>query len=360
MSKQVTHDGCCSGKLEQCTFGRFKRMNYFHGMLLTEEDFVDEQNYIREKLKLHNRLHGAGVIWGLQLFKDVIEISPEKKITKIFIEGGLALDCAGNEIVVCEDYLVPLDEKINELRCAGLLKKEGDESTGPKLYVGIRYCECKSQPAEQYTSECPDDKLRPQFSRVREGFKTELFTADELLCCEKHNGSTDCCSHGCSCCCVECAGLQSCSEDEQVVIIGCIENYDASSDYPSHENAKISPYENCPSMNSYLGGPVWADSRWEAQKQNILRSVYGDAKWIDVSALIGRAMDEAKKWLEDNKLKLGTTYKLGSIPNAAEFVGKALEAQHWAAPDSVIDLVTDQKEKCVLFLFVNPPLSGGA
>jgi hypothetical protein len=41
MSNKVTHEKCNSGK--------FKRMNYFHGMLLTERDFVDEQTYIREK-----------------------------------------------------------------------------------------------------------------------------------------------------------------------------------------------------------------------------------------------------------------------------------------------------------------------
>ena len=40
--------------------GKFKRLRYFHGMLLTEDDFLEEQLYYREKLKLHNRLHGHG------------------------------------------------------------------------------------------------------------------------------------------------------------------------------------------------------------------------------------------------------------------------------------------------------------
>ena len=67
-------NACNSGCFEKCTSGKFKRMNYFHGMLLTEEDFVDEQTYLREKLKLHNRIHGAGVIWGLRLINDCIEV----------------------------------------------------------------------------------------------------------------------------------------------------------------------------------------------------------------------------------------------------------------------------------------------
>src|SRR5262245_30536440 len=238
MSKKVTHEKCNSSK--------FKRMNYFHGMLLTEQDFMDEQTYIREKLKLHGRLHGAGVVWGLRLIKDCVGVGSEEKLTKIFIEGGLALDCAGNEIVVCDDYLVPLDEKIDELRRFGLLKKVGECQPpvyeGPKLFIGIRYCECKSDPAEQLTSECADDRLRPQFSRVREGFSVQIFTLEELPGCVKHkqNGSTN----GCSQPCQDCGGLDPCSEEEQVIILGYVENYDTSSENPSHEDARITLSEN--------------------------------------------------------------------------------------------------------------------
>src|SRR5262245_9558513 len=105
---------------QQCTSGKFKRVNYFHGMLLTEQDFKDEQDYLRGKTKLHNQLHGAGVVWGMLLVKDCVRVDSEE-VTKIFIEGGWALDCAGNEIVVCDHFLVPLDEKIDELRRFGRL-----------------------------------------------------------------------------------------------------------------------------------------------------------------------------------------------------------------------------------------------
>jgi hypothetical protein len=355
MMKKVVNDKCNSGHLEKCNFSRFKRMNYVHGMLLTEEDFVDEQTYIREKLKLHNRLHGAGVIWGLRLIKECIKaVSGDKGVARIFIEGGLALDCAGNEIVVCEKYLVPLDDKIDDLRCVGLLKDVGGTTVGPKLFVGIRYCECKSQPVEQYTSECADDKLRPQFSRVREGFSVQLFTEDELPGCKEHKASTSGCSHGCAQCCSACAGLHSCSEDELIIILGCVENYDTDADKPDHADATITSHENCPSTPSYLGDQVWAYPRWEAQKQSILRGVYSDAKWTDVSVLIGKSKAEALEWLNYNKFPLGKTYKTGSIPDVKEFVEKATHSQHWAEPESVIDLVTDKNDKCILFLFVNP------
>ena len=91
MSKNATPDKCSSGK--------FKRVNYFHGMLLTEEDFVDEQTYLREKLKLHNRLHGAGVVWGLELELGRVQVGTKDDVTKVFIGAGLALDCAQRQVL---------------------------------------------------------------------------------------------------------------------------------------------------------------------------------------------------------------------------------------------------------------------
>jgi hypothetical protein len=336
---------------QMCNSGKFKRVNYFHGMLLTEQDFVDEQTYIREKLKLHNRLHGAGVVRGLRLIKDCIQVD-SVTVTKIFIEAGWALDCAGNEIVVCQDYLVPLDEKIDELRRFGRLEKVGECQPpvykGPKLFIGIRYCECKSDPAEQLTSECADDKLRPQFSRVREGFDVQIFTQEELPGCWTHGRSSsgNCCSHGCSDSCSDCQGLHVCGEDEQVIILGSVENYDTSAGNPDHKDATITNADNS------LPG----SRDWEARKQSLLRHVLKNAAWIDVSILIGQTKTGIDERLQKLGLTLGTTYKSGSIDNPQEFFNKARDAEPWAAPGSVIDIVTDENDKCILFLFVNAPV----
>lgn len=341
MSSTLTQKSCVSGK--------FKRMNYFHGMLLTEQDFQDEQDYIREKLKLHNRLHGAGVVWGLRLELKCFKISPQKTITKIFIAGGLALDCAGNEIVVCENYLVPLDEKINELRCHGLLIKEKDKYKGPKLFIGIRYCECKSQPAEQYTSECADDKLRPQFSRVREGFEVLLFTQEELPGCAKHKGHNQ--ADGCCQGCPACDGLHPCTEDEQIIVLGFVEDYDTGAENPNHQDAKITQSEHSsPTLSSQ-----WTSKRWETRKQSALGAVLNEARWIDVSVLLGQAVQGIKERLEKMGLNLGEIYIPGKVENPQAFLEKAKCAQPWAAPKSKIDIVTDNSNGCIAFLLVNPP-----
>jgi hypothetical protein len=70
----------------------FKRLRYFDGKLLTAADFQLEQDYFRQKSKLHNRsLHGFGIISGLKV-----------TVTKgqVIVEPGLALDCEGNELVI--------------------------------------------------------------------------------------------------------------------------------------------------------------------------------------------------------------------------------------------------------------------
>jgi hypothetical protein len=342
---------------QMCNSGQFKRMNYFHGMLLTEQDFVDEQTYIREKLKLHNRLHGAGAVRGLRLVKDCVQVD-SIKVTKILIEAGWALDCAGNEIVVCQDYLVPLDEKIDELRRFGRLTRVGEcqppEYVGPKLFIGIRYCECKSDPAEQLTSECADDRLRPQFSRVREGFHVQIFTQEELPRCgtHGHTASQNCCSHGCSArcsdSCPDCKGLHLCADEEQIVILGTVENYDTSVGNPDHRDATITNAdEHMPACRT-----------WETQKQKLLRHVLEKAGWIDVSILIGEKKTGIGERLQKLGLTLGQIYNSGSIQDVQGFFGKVRDAEPWAAPDSVIDVVTDESDKCVVFLFVNPAVEG--
>jgi hypothetical protein len=359
MSKNITYEKCgCGGSCqcgaaEQCSPGRFKRVNYFHGMLLTEEDFVDEQTYLREKLKLHNRLHGVGVVWGLELVKDCVEVVSDsgkgvKKLTKLFVAGGLAVDCAGNEIVVCEKYLVPLDEKIDELCRSGPLDyvtgSNPPKYVGPRLYVGIRYCECRTQPAEQYTSECADDRLRPQYARVREGFVVQVFTENELPGCQREGGGADGHKHSCA----SCGGLHPCGEDDLVIILGYVEGYDAGEgDERDHRYANVTP--------GGLSESTWAFKRWEAQRQSVLRAVLKETHWVDLSPVIGRRQAEVTEWLKQKGLTPGKTYETGNIQDAREFFRKASGAQRWAEPGTVVDLVTGGAgNNCILFLLVNP------
>ena len=75
------------------------RPRYFAGRLLTVDDFNQEQTYVIERCKRHNRsLHGFGVVSGLRV---------TTAAGKIKISAGLALDCEGNEIIIPADQTLP-------------------------------------------------------------------------------------------------------------------------------------------------------------------------------------------------------------------------------------------------------------
>ena len=165
----------------------FKRLNYFYGQMLGAEDFRAEQNYFREKLKLHNRcLHGYGVVCGLRVVPEPVEqpCSPEtdarlrslqeelvalkaelgqaraagdeqkaKEIearmeevareldrirteecddeaaTRVLVECGLAIDCEGNELVVRRPLAIDLWRELSRADREKLKHDWDDEHT---------------------------------------------------------------------------------------------------------------------------------------------------------------------------------------------------------------------------------------
>jgi hypothetical protein len=129
-----------------------KRVRYLTGMLLSEKDLSDEQQYLREKQRLHNRfLHGSGVVAGL-------EVSISKDSTdelKVVITPGLALDPWGNEIVVP----VPYEEKIR--------------SENNTTYVFLYY----EEHGTDQVPASPGDGEDHRYTRIEESFKI-AFEAD--------------------------------------------------------------------------------------------------------------------------------------------------------------------------------------
>lgn len=82
---------------------QFQRTRYFSGRMLSAEDLQREQDYHRDKGRLHNRLlHGWGVVDGLQVSVDR---------GSVVISPGVALDCTGNEIVLAELARLPLPRR---------------------------------------------------------------------------------------------------------------------------------------------------------------------------------------------------------------------------------------------------------
>ena len=124
-----------------------KRNNYFSGKLLTAEDFQTEQQYFLEKHRLHNRLLvGFGIVTGLEVSTD----NSAKDKNVIRIDPGLAIDCLGREIMVCERL------EISVLACADV------------KYICIGYAEKETDPIPV------GDGDGPRNSKIEESFEIVL------------------------------------------------------------------------------------------------------------------------------------------------------------------------------------------
>ncbi len=97
-----------------------KRPRFFAGQLLTAEVLELEQQYFREKSKLHNRtLHGFGIVSGLKVSVAAGEI---------VVQPGLALDCEGNELVI-DAVQSTVPPPINDARIAYLTVRYVENGT---------------------------------------------------------------------------------------------------------------------------------------------------------------------------------------------------------------------------------------
>ena len=84
-----------------------RRVNYFAGRLLSAEDFRAEQEYHREKSRLHNRrLHGSGVANGL-----TVSVAGGASRPAITVKPGVGIDPAGNELEVDAERSVSVGVK---------------------------------------------------------------------------------------------------------------------------------------------------------------------------------------------------------------------------------------------------------
>jgi len=126
-----------------------ERVNFFDGKLLAAEDLSLEQTYHLERHRRHNRyLHGWGVVSGLS-----VSVADNTTIT---VQPGVAIDCAGNELVVHECIHLSLNGPLD------------------KYFVCIRYTESPAQPM-------PNTAGMTVFARIQEGVVAELRSVNPAL-----------------------------------------------------------------------------------------------------------------------------------------------------------------------------------
>jgi len=122
------------------------RLRYFNGQFLSAEDLRDEQSYFLDRWRRHNRfLHGWGVVSGLEVKVDNgadIEVAP-----------GIAIDCAGNELVVPSTL------------------RQAIRSGADRFYVSLKY-------AELLVGAVLAPNGETEFSRIQETVALDLSLAN--------------------------------------------------------------------------------------------------------------------------------------------------------------------------------------
>jgi hypothetical protein len=198
-------EGCC--KLT-C----FERPQYFCGQLLSDADLTLEETYFREKNKLYHRtLDGFGVVCGLRMYCD------GHCKGQITIGDGYAIDCCGNDLVVCEPrsfdvigelrkkkWLIEMPRELypeRERRTASeghsghknqatleyqYAQKRNHEGEYPPdhehdcitkqcFYIGMCYAEEAVDFVTPYSTDCTPAPTPCQPTRVREGVRFEIY-----------------------------------------------------------------------------------------------------------------------------------------------------------------------------------------
>jgi len=315
----------------KCKPGKFKRLRPFHGMLLTDEDFLQEQTYLREKLRSHNRLYGWGVVWGLRL--------RQKSDSVVIVEPGMAFDCLGNEIVVCgEGYDIDFSQlsltmQLRRAECQSLRYSRQESPT--KWYVGIKYCECDSDPVPLYSSDCVSEKKLCDFSRVKEGCVIKLFTEDTLPTVPPHFFPDERDQTASS---NPVPMPDVCSNDsEHYVILGSVE-ISVNSGSTIIEN--IDNWDQREYMLSFPFLYYWFSPYYEAIRRSVVQKLCKDAEWKNISVVVGMTEDMATEKLT----KMGMTVKRAvlSIIDMKSKFEMAMRAIPFSAPGSEIELVFDK------------------
>ena len=126
-----------------------KRLNYFTGQLLDEDDFSEEQQYHVDALRAHNKnFHTWGIAQGLN-----VEKSGKKNVT---IGMGMAIDNMGRQIVV--DQLTEIDLSASTATTLYLTisysERETDFKEGEGEKGNTRILE---EPCVEYDQKMPDE-----------------------------------------------------------------------------------------------------------------------------------------------------------------------------------------------------------
>lgn len=184
--KQKTRGGACE-------FPYFERNNYYFGKLMTVRDFFAEQCYFNQKRWLINRMvNGWGVVCGLDVCEpDVRKSDPYGSSCvcndSVIVTPGLAIDCLGREILVCDKQavsLIPVEPDCSELTGKPEYSVQEKTSEDETLVICLEYNECKTETINMPPTGNCNQQERCEFNRIMDNFR--ILTRRKADVCTDH------------------------------------------------------------------------------------------------------------------------------------------------------------------------------
>ena len=190
--KQECHCGCapCDGTC--CRLDCIVKPHFFCGQLLTDADLSALLKWARDRFGLSRYRHGWGVVCGLD-----VRCDPNVS-TGVIVTPGYAVDCCGDDIIVCKSASLDLKEACREDAdpCADLRRQvqrvgqgipipegnvkripgSGSESVnaiegGPRAVdIYLRYDETPSDPTTALGRSSCKQVAECEYSRTRESY----------------------------------------------------------------------------------------------------------------------------------------------------------------------------------------------
>ena len=181
-------DSCCSSTSTttdtacECDSGILERPRYFPRQLITPDDLTLEQDYFRDKFRLHNRmLHGWGVVCGAIVSRVPSESEiGEDDPWKVRVSAGYILGPYGHEIAIsCEheidvrgDGVIGACGEPAELSsdpwCSEVTVKPSEDGT---VCIAIKYKEVETRPVRVQPVGCGCDETQCEYSRLRDCYQ---------------------------------------------------------------------------------------------------------------------------------------------------------------------------------------------
>lgn len=155
-----------------------ERVRFFARQLLTPDDLTQEQQYMRAKLRRHNRLlHGWGVVCGA-------EVKPAASDWTVTITPGYILTPQGDEVLIDTEQTLDLSQQDLDGNAVGCGEPSDpwcasvhvDRKAGDTVFIAVAYSECMVRPVRVQPAGCGCDGSDCEYSRVRDGYVVRVLT----------------------------------------------------------------------------------------------------------------------------------------------------------------------------------------